>query len=171
MTDTPQGQKTETGSAQVPSQSRGEERITRQPTPFSELEETPPPPEPSAWTGYITFAATLLLLVGGFQVIMGFTALFEDNYFLVGPNGLVVSANYTAWGWTHIGIGAVAIAAGAGLFTGAMWARVLGVVIAMVSAIVQMAFVAAFPFWSVTVIAIDVFAIYAIIAHGREMRL
>lgn len=170
MTDTPQGQKTETGATQVPGQTRGEERITRQPTPFSPLDETPPPPEPSAWTGYITFAATLMLLVGGFQAIMGITALFEDNYFVVGTSGLVVSANWTAWGWTHIAIGAIAIAAGAGLFTGQMWARVLGVAVAMISAIVQMAFIPAFPLWSVTVIAIDVFAIYAITAHGREMR-
>ena len=170
MTDTPQGQKTETGAAQVPPQTRGEERITRQPTPFSEMEESAPAPEPTAWTGYITFAATLMLLVGAFQVIMGFTALFKDTYYLVGTNGLVVSANFTAWGWTHIALGAIAIAAGAGLFTGAMWARVLGVAVAMVSAIVQMAFVPAFPLWCMAVIAIDVFAIYAIIAHGREMK-
>ena len=82
----------------------------------------------------------------------------------------VVHVNYTTWGWVHLILGLVAIGAGCGLFTGAMWARVLGITVALVSAIVNFAFIAAFPLWAITMITLDVLIIYAIAAHGRELQ-
>jgi hypothetical protein len=66
--------------------------------------------------------------------------------------------------------GAVVFAAGLGLFAGQMWARVVGVVLAVASALLNFAFIAAYPFWSTIVIAMDVFVIYALTVHGREMK-
>jgi hypothetical protein len=63
----------------------------------------------------------------------------------------------------------VALTAGFGLFTGAMWARVLGIAVAVISALANFAFVPAYPFWALTLIALDVVVIYAIAAHGKEM--
>jgi hypothetical protein len=127
-------------------------------------------PEVTGWVGWIIFAGTMMVLVGTFHVIQGLVALFDDEYYLVGKNGLTVHVDYTAWGWTHLIAGIVIIAAGYGLFSGKTWARVVGVGLALVSAIVNFAFVAAYPFWSITVIALDVFIIYALTAHGREMK-
>jgi hypothetical protein len=107
-------------------------------------------------------------LVGGFQVIQGLVALFKDDYYLVSPNGLVVEVNYTAWGWTHLLIGLVAIATGIGVMLGQTWARVLGIVIAVVSALVNVAFLSAYPIWSTIIIAMNVLVIYALAVHGRE---
>ncbi|QWZ08658.1 hypothetical protein KRR39_01990 [Nocardioides panacis] len=128
------------------------------------------PPEPSAWTGWVTFAAMMMVLLGVFQAIAGLVALFDDGYYLVGPSGLVVNVNYTTWGWVHLIVGLAALAAGFGLFRGAMWARVLGITVASISAIVNFAFIAAFPFWALTMITLDVIFIYAIAAHGRELQ-
>ena len=100
--------------------------------------------------------------------IAGLTALFNDEYFIVGKQGLVVEVDYTAWGWVHLGLGALLIAAGASLFSGRMFGRILGVIVATLSAIVNIAFLAANPVWSVTMIAIDIIVIYAIVVHGRE---
>ena len=75
-------------------------------------------------------------------------AIFDDGYYLVGKNGLTVHVDYTAWGWTHLVAGLVVAAAGFALFTGKMWARVVGVVFAMVSLLLDFAFIAAYPFWS-----------------------
>ena len=128
------------------------------------------PPEPTGWTGWVVFGAMMMILLGSFQAIAGLVALFDDGYYLVSPNGLVVNVDYTTWGWVHLIVGLVALAAGFGLVRGAMWARVLGVAVAGISAIVNFAFLAAFPFWALTMITIDVLIIYAIVAHGRELQ-
>jgi hypothetical protein len=111
----------------------------------------------------------MMILLGSFQIIAGVVALLDDGYYLVGSSGLVVSVDYTTWGWAHLLIGVVAMTAGFGLFTGAMWARVLGIAVAVISALANFAFVPAYPFWALTLIALDVVVIYAIAAHGKEM--
>jgi len=126
--------------------------------------------EPSGWAGWVVFAGAMLILVGIFQVIQGLVAVFDDGFYLVHSSGLVVDVNYTTWGWTHVLIGIVAVLAGLGLLAGNILARVVGVIVAMVSAVVNMAFVAAYPVWSLMLIALDVIVIYAIIAHGRELK-
>jgi hypothetical protein len=123
---------------------------------------------PTGWVGVVLFGGIMMLMVGGFQVIQGFVALFRDEYYLVSPNGLVFEVDYTAWGWTHLLIGLIAVATGIGVMVGQTWARVVGIVIAVVSALVNIAFLAAYPIWSTIIIAIDVLVIYALAVHGRE---
>jgi hypothetical protein len=123
----------------------------------------------SGWVGWILFAAVMLILVGSFHVIQGFVALFKDDYYLVGSSGLVLNVDYTAWGWIHIVGGVIAVAAGLALFRGRMWARILGTVVACVSAVVNIGFLAAYPFWSIAMIAMDVAIIMALTVHGSEM--
>ncbi len=127
-------------------------------------------PTPSAWTGWVVFGAMMMILLGSFQAIAGLVALFDEGYYLVVNDELLVSVNYDTWGWTHLVIGLVALAAGLGLMTGAMWARVAGVAVAMISAIVNLAFIAAFPLWALMMITLDVIIIYAITAHGGELK-
>jgi hypothetical protein len=81
----------------------------------------------------------------------------------------VVNVDYTVWGWVQFGLGVLAVGVGIGLFTGNLAARIGGVIIAAASAIVNLSFVAAFPVWSILIIAVDVIVIYAIVVHGREM--
>jgi hypothetical protein len=126
--------------------------------------------EPTGWVGWIVFAAIMMMTVGALHVFEGIVALFKDTYYVVTKSGLVVSADYTAWGWVHIIGGVIVAAAGAGLLTGKMWARVLGIVVAAGSLLVNFAFMAAYPVWSITLIAIDVMVIFALTAHGKEMR-
>ena len=127
-------------------------------------------PAASGWTGWVVFAGVMLALLGVFQAIEGLVALFDHGYYLVGANGLAVHVNYTTWGWVHLILGVIAILAGVGLLAGNMAARVVGVGLAVLSAIVNLAFVAAYPVWSVIVIALDVIIIYAIVVHGRELK-
>jgi hypothetical protein len=126
--------------------------------------------EVTGWVGWIVFAGTMMTLIGSFHVIQGLVALFDTGYYLVGANGLVVSVDYTAWGWAHLLAGVVVLAAGFGLFAGKTWARTVGVILASISAVLNFAFIAAFPVWSLTIIALDVFVIYALTAHGGEMK-
>jgi hypothetical protein len=112
----------------------------------------------------------MMILVGAFQVIDGLIALFNDDLYVVRPNGLVVNIDYTAWGWTHLLLGILLIAAGYAVFAGRVWGRTLGVIAALLSAIVNFAFIPAYPVWSLLIITVDVLVIYALIAHGGELR-
>ncbi|HZC53441.1 MAG TPA: hypothetical protein VE441_13215 [Mycobacterium sp.] len=111
----------------------------------------------------------MMTLVGAFQFIEGLTALFRDTYYLVGHNGLLVRVDYTGWGWIHMVFGALLVLAGVTLFSGRMWARVIGVALAGLSALANLAFIDAYPWWSIMVIALDVLVIYAITVHGNEV--
>jgi hypothetical protein len=123
----------------------------------------------TAWVGMVFFGAIMMVLVGLFQTVLGLVALFNSEYYLVDPSGLVVSIDYSSWGWVHLGIGVIAIVTGFGIMLGQTWARVLGIVLAVLSALGNIAFLAAYPLWSATIIALDVVTIYALAVHGREV--
>jgi hypothetical protein len=126
--------------------------------------------QPSGWVGWITFAAFMLIIVGCFHAIQGLVALFDDQKFLVTDSGLIVSADYTTWGWVHLIGGIILALAGLSLFAGRLWARIVGVIAAMVSALVNVAFLSAYPIWSAIMIALDILIIWAITVHGAEMK-
>ena len=126
--------------------------------------------QPTAWVGMVLFGGIMMLMVGGFQITQGLVALFRDDYYLVTPNGLVIEADYSTWGWTHLLIGVVAVGTGIGVMLGQTWARVLGIIIAVISALVNITFMSAYPIWSTIIIAMDVLVIYALAVHGREAR-
>ena len=124
----------------------------------------------TAWVGWIAFAGMMMAMLGTFHIIQGFVALFNDEYFLVGKSGLVVNVDYTAWGWTHLILGAVVLAAGLCVFAGQMWARIVGTLVALLSAIVNVAFLAAYPIWSMLMIALSVVVILALTVHGSDIK-
>lgn len=127
-------------------------------------------PEPTGWVGWIFFAGVIMVLGGTFQAIAGLVALFNSSYFLVPSADLVVAVNYTGWGWVHLVAGILLVVVGFGVMTGQTWARVVGVVLAGISALLNIAFLAAYPLWAIIVIAIDILVIYALSVHGREMQ-
>jgi len=126
--------------------------------------------EPTGWVGWIVFAAVMMVMLGCFHAIQGLVALLDDQKFLVADSGLVVSVDYTTWGWVHLIGGAILALAGISLFAGRMWARVVGVIAAFVSAIVNIAFLSAYPIWSSIMIVLDILIIWALTVHGAEMK-
>ena len=124
----------------------------------------------SAWVGWVVFAAVIVITMGAFEAIEGLVAIFKDEYYLVGSNGLVVSVDYTVWGWVHLVIGVLAVAAGIGLLQGRSWGRIVVIVLAGLSALVNLGFLSAYPIWSTMVIALDVIIIYALTVHWKDVR-
>jgi hypothetical protein len=127
-------------------------------------------PEPTAWVGWVLFGGILMFIVGAFNVIAGVVALFKDEYFLVAKSGLVIELDYTAWGWWLIIWGAAVALTGFGVMVGQTWARVVGVILVAINALMNFAFLSAYPVWTTIVIALDVIVIYALIVHGKETR-
>ena len=124
----------------------------------------------SGWVGWVGFAAFILILNGVFSVIQGFVALIGSNYYYAVTNGSLFLFDLTGWGWWNLIIGAVLALTGLALFTGATWARIVAVIAAGLSAVGQLFLVPAQPWWAFIVIAIDVLVIYAVTAHGRDLR-
>ncbi|MEU8302608.1 hypothetical protein AB0C84_03530 [Actinomadura sp. NPDC048955] len=120
-------------------------------------------------SGWLTFAGVLSIVVGAFNVIDGVVALFKDGYYVVNSNQILVF-NFTAWGWYWLVLGALQIVVGVGILTGKMWARVIGVAFAFLAAIGHLAFLAAFPIWSVLTIALCILLMYALIAPPAGAR-
>lgn len=127
-------------------------------------------PEPTGWIGWVIFGGVLMMLAGCFNAIAGLVALFDDQYYHVSSKGLMVQADYRTWGWVLLIYGIVVAVAGVCVLFGQTWARVVAVVLAVVNALINLAFLAAYPVWSVIIIALDVVVIYALIVHGREAR-
>ena len=120
--------------------------------------------------GWAAFAVTILFMVAAFQIVDGLVALLRDQTYVTRENGLVVSIDYTVWGWVHLGLGLLAAVAAFGLLSGRMWARVLGVGMALLSILVNFVFMPAYPFLAIAVIVVDIMVIYAIIVYGGVLK-
>jgi hypothetical protein len=123
-------------------------------------------PRVSGWTvGGITFAGTMLVLIGFFQAINGLAAIIDDEFFVVTAN-YTFDVDVTAWGWIHLLIGILLIGTGFGIYAGRVWAGVVGIVLAMLSALANFFFIPYYPFWAIVVIALDVWVIWALTRPG-----
>jgi len=127
-------------------------------------------PEPTGWTGWVAFASAMMVLLGTFQAVEGLVAIFDDGYYRVTQGGLVLSVDYTAWGWTHLLLGVLIVISGIGVMAGNLAARTVAVILAGLSAIANLLFIEAYPLWSTIVITVDILVIYALTVHGREMK-
>jgi hypothetical protein len=118
--------------------------------------------------GFAYFAGFLMIMVGVFDLIQGFAALFKKDFYAVTPN-YVFHFNVSAWGWIHMLLGLIILLAGLGVFSGAVWARTVGVIMAAIVGISNFAFIPIYPVWSIIIIALCVFVIWALTAHGRDV--
>ena len=125
--------------------------------------------EVSGWaSGAATFASVTLMLIGTFQVINGLTALFNDEFFITGER-YTFKLDITVWGWVHLLLGVVAVLAGVCLLMGQMWARVVAVIVAFLSALGNVSFIQAQPVLSVLMVALDIIIIWAVVVHGGRL--
>jgi hypothetical protein len=126
-------------------------------------------PDPTGWTGWVVFASFMMFLLGAFQAVQGLVALFDDGFYVTSGN-LVVNVNYNVWGTVHLLLGVLLLLTGAGVLTGNLAARTIGVILAGLSALANLLFIEAYPFWSIIIITVDVLVIYALTVHGRELK-
>jgi hypothetical protein len=117
--------------------------------------------------GFIYFAAFMMIMTGTFQALQGLAAIFEDSFFVVAPNYLY-EIDVTAWGWVHLIWGIVVAVAGGYLFTGKLWARIIAIVVAGLSAIVNFTYIPYYPVWSLLIIALNVIVIWAVATRGGQ---
>jgi hypothetical protein len=119
--------------------------------------------------GLVLFASILLVIVGIFNVIQGIAAIAHSHVFVA--NAHYVFANQRAWGWITLILGALQLLAAVGVLAGNQLARWFAVVVIGLNAIDQMFFIPAYPLWSLTIIAMDVVALWGLVAYGSRANL
>jgi hypothetical protein len=120
----------------------------------------------AAVAGFTTLAGILLLLSGLWSFFAGLAGIINNKFYVVTPN-YAFKIDVTAWGWIHLILGIIVVAAGIGLLAGQTWARVFGVAVAVLSALANFLFLPHYPLWSILVIALDVMIIWALLLYGR----
>jgi hypothetical protein len=123
----------------------------------------------TGWTGWISFAAIMLIIGGSLNLLYGVIAAVNDEW-VVFTNRANVYLDVSEWGWVHIILGGIVLLSGIGLFSGNIIARAVAVIVASISLLVNFFFIPVYPLWALTVITIDILVIWAVTAHGREMR-
>ena len=125
--------------------------------------------ETSGWAvGWTTFAAVMMIMIGFWHGIAGLVAILENEFYVVGQE-YIFQFDVTTWGWVHLILGIVIVLAGLALFSGAVWARTFGVILAVVSALAAFAWMPYYPIWGALIAAAAIFVIWALTAHGRDI--
>ena len=118
--------------------------------------------------GWAMFAAIMLIMIGIFHAFAGLVAIVDDTFYVVSRQW-VFEFDVTVWGWIHLVGGAVVVASGFGIFSGNVLSRTVGVVVAVVSAMVNFAWLPYYPVWSGLMIVLAVAVIWSLTVHGRDL--
>jgi hypothetical protein len=125
--------------------------------------------KPSGWAiGWTAFAGIMMIMMGILWVISGLVAIFNDEFYVVTQNW-IFQFDVSTWGWIHLILGAVILASGFGLFSGAVWARIVGVIIAFIAGLVAFTWLPYYPVWGIIFIVISIGVIWALTVHGRDI--
>ena len=124
---------------------------------------------PAMAVGAIMFAGIMMVMNGIFSAIAGIVALAKEDFYVVTPN-YVVELDAVTWGWIHLIVGIVVALAGFYVLTGKTWARVIGILVVSLSAIANFAFIPYYPFWSLLIIALNIWVIWALTRPGAVER-
>ena len=125
--------------------------------------------EVSGWAvGWTIYAAVWMWILGFFHALAGFVGIVEDEILVATPNYLF-QLDTTTWGWIHLVLGILVLLAGFAVFNGSVWARTVGVTIAVVSILVNFAWLPYYPIWGLLMITANSFVIWALTVHGRDI--
>jgi len=115
-------------------------------------------------TGWLIFAGVMLFIAGTLGVVDGVSAITDSKFYAPHPRFLF--GDLHVWGWVHLVLGGLLIAAVFGIWAGAPWARWFGIAMAALGAIAHLLFIPAYPLWSLALFAIDLLIIYGLAAYG-----
>jgi hypothetical protein len=119
--------------------------------------------------GWITFAGFMMVIGGWFAMLEGLGMLIHKANF---PGvDAVLQQHSSTWGWFHLIVGAALLFSGLGIFSGNVLARTVGVIAATISALGAFTTIQLQPVWNTIIIAVDIAIIWALTAHGRDVRM
>lgn len=124
---------------------------------------------PGNWAiGWTAFTAIMMLVMGIWWFIAGLVAIFEDTFFVV-TEDYIFKFDVSTWGWIHLGLAVLVTAAAYGLFVAATWARVVGVIMAVLAGVLAFAWIPNYPVWGILFVVASVFVTWALTVHGEDV--
>ena len=125
-------------------------------------------PPSGAAVGWTAFAAFMMGIKGIWWVMAGLVGIVNSEFYVATPK-YMLEFDATTWGWIHLLVGVVVIIAAAGLFSGAVWARTVGVIVAGLATLAAFAWLPWYPLWAMLFIFAGVSVIWALTIHGRDI--
>ena len=124
---------------------------------------------PSAWAvGWTSFAGITMTMMGIWWAFAGLVAIFNDEFYVV-TQEWIFKFDVTTWGWVHLIFGVIVMFAGINLFRGEVWARTVGVIIAVLSSLIAFAWLPYYPLWGILLIVVSISIIWSLTSHGRDI--
>ncbi len=114
--------------------------------------------------GWAAFAAAILIVAGLFNVVNGFTALHNADYY----TSQIVYSNLTFWGWAFLIWGALEVLAGAMVFARKPWGSVLGVFLAMIASVLWFFMIFSEPWAALLGVTASFLVLYGLTAGARR---
>jgi hypothetical protein len=116
--------------------------------------------------GWVLFAAIMLVMGGVLSIIWGIAAVSSSHFFVAGASYIVSGLN--TWGWIVMAFGALEALAALSIWRGGEFGRWFGIFAAVLGGLAAMMSIAAYPFWALALVAIDVLVIYGLAAYGGK---
>jgi hypothetical protein len=145
------------------------------------MTDTSPRPEANVWpktpgavgprregANWVLFAGIMVALVGVLNVVYGIAAIADSRFFA--NDATYILSNLNTWGWITLILGVGQIVAAYSIWKGGQAGRWFGIAMAMLSAVAALMSIAAYPFWSLAVFALDILVIYGLAAYGGDPR-
>jgi len=108
-----------------------------------------------------------MIVTAVFNGIEGLVALFRNEVYVVAPR-YVFAFDLSTWGWVHLFVAIIVGVAGVGVMSGRLWGRLVGIAFALVSMIANFLFIPYYPVWSLLIITLNVFVIWALCVYNRD---
>jgi hypothetical protein len=118
--------------------------------------------------GWTAFAGIMMILNGIWWIIAGISAIANENLFVL-TEDYIFKFDITTWGWIHLLVGILVVFAGFALFSGQVWARTVGVIVAVLAGLVAFSWIPYYPIWGILFVAISVAVIWSLTAHGDDI--
>ena len=119
-------------------------------------------------SGWVLFATTMFVIVGVMNIIFGLTMIINNEWIVFGAKE-VWYLDISAWGWITLIVGALALVVAWGVYAGQTWARVVGIIVAVLAVIDAFLVMPYYTVWGVVILALSVLVIWALAAHGDEV--
>ncbi|MFD7708059.1 hypothetical protein [Streptomyces sp. NPDC059786] len=134
--------------------------------------QAPPPQPPEARVrplaiGGVVFAVCIMAIIGSYHIITGLAAIIDHNFYRT-QDDYAYDFSINIWGWIQLVSGIIVLAAAFSVFRGRTWARVVGIVVATLSALETFFFTPYYPVWSVLIIGLDVLVIWSLATYGHR---
>jgi hypothetical protein len=121
-------------------------------------------------SGWATFGGVMILVVGALNLFDGLVAITQSRYIERNIGGeLPITNNVKDWGWAALILGVLLLLVGFGIFSGAVWARIVGIVLVSLNLLFQFAYLGHYPFWSFTMIIIDLLVVFALVSGYEDV--